>query len=945
MVSSKRSVKRHAPEKNNHIVVTGARVHNLKNISTTIPRDAMSVITGLSGSGKSSLAFDVIYAESNRRYMESLSTHARTLMGVMTKPDVDKIENLSPAIAIDQKSISRSVRSTVGTMTEIYDYLRILFATIGVPHCPETGRPLYRKSAQDIVQELTELSDGTCVTIFAPILEGATGARTAINAIRADGYARVRFNGKVMTTHDAHLLSEEDVAVNLEVLIDQFEQDEHDPDVERIADSVETAMKLSGGSVIVVVDKEEQRYSRDYYCKESGFRMQEITPRHFSFNNPDGACPACDGIGTKNEIDPDRIIPNKKLSIAEGAIHMWSKTTLNEGRIDRNMQQLVDVAKKYHFSLTTPVHKLSKAQRAFILFGVPIYKNQSTQRDFQGVIPLLEKKYREAKSDHMRKELEKYMTKRVCPQCHGKRLAQQYLSVTVNNKSIDQYVDVSLPEFLVMIDDLETTKKISKNDRTLIAPLVKEMRTRTEALIDVGVGYLTIGRSSHTLSGGEAQRIRLAVQIKSDLTGVIYVLDEPTTGLHSRDTLRLIKTMKQLQEAGNTLIIVEHDGEVMRAADWIVDMGPGAGEEGGEVIFAGTYKKLLASGVETGQYLAGKKHVSNKKTFRKGNGKKITIKGATEHNLKEITVGFPLGLFTVVCGVSGSGKSTLVNGILAPELARTFHRAQKESGAHKSITGMKNVNKVVMIDQTPIGRTPRSNAATYTGVFGHIRELFAQTDLAREKGYSSATFSFNMRGGRCEVCQGDGMTKVEMHLLPDMYVSCESCKGTRYNEKTLSVLYNGANIADVLDMSVSYAHTFFKNHRLIAEKLQTMEDVGLGYLRLGQNATHLSGGEAQRIKLATELARKQTGKTLYILDEPTTGLHFKDTQRLLQVLDALVEKGNSVIVVEHNVDVINHADWVIELGPDGGEEGGYVLFEGTPQKLKKNKKSPTAKFL
>ncbi len=931
------------------IEVTGARVHNLKNVSVNIPRDTMSVITGLSGSGKSSLAFDVIYAESNRRYMESLSVHARMLTGGMTKPDVDKIANLSPAIAIDQKSISRSSRSTVGTMTEIYDYLRIFFATVGVPHCPETGRPLHRKSARDIVEELTGLSDGEPIWIYAP-LEGS--AQTPVELLRrtvTDGFARVRFGGKVMPVSEAQLIASESVYVPIEIVVDHLIFDASDPDPERLSDSVETAMKISGGAVIVVTGKgksvREDRYSCEYFCQESGFRLGEVTPRHFSFNNPDGACDECDGIGEKNEIDPELIVPNPSLSLIEGAIHVWSKAVGSEGKVTQNMQMLMDLAARYKFSMDVPIEKLSKIHRALIYYGAPAEKRGDKNfKAFPGVIALLEKKYREARSDHMRNEIEKYMSKRVCPGCDGKRLTKAYLCVLIGDKSIDDFVNIPLDRLEnALKENIETSLTVKK--KTVIAPLLHEIFTRCQALNDVGVGYLTLGRSSSSISGGEAQRIRLAVQIKSDLTGLIYVLDEPTTGLHVRDTRKLITTMESLRDAGNTLIVVEHDGDVMRASSWIVDMGPGAGEEGGEVIFAGDYRALIKSKTQTADFLSGRVLVSDKSTYRKGSGKKITIKGAQSHNLKNIDVTFPLGTFTAVCGVSGSGKSTLISDILAPELARTFHRSRRMPGKHKKITGVNHINKVVLIDQAPIGRTPRSNAATYTGVFAHIRDLFAQTDLAQDRKYGPSQFSFNMRGGRCEVCQGDGMRKVEMHLLPDAYVECEACGGTRYNQKTLSVTYNGAHIADVLDMSVAYALQFFKGQRLITEKLQTMADVGLGYLRLGQSATNLSGGEAQRIKLATELARKQTGKTLYILDEPTAGLHFKDTQRLLGVLDALIEKGNSVIVVEHNLDVIRHADHVVELGPVGGAEGGHLIFSGSPKELAKNKKSPTGEYL
>lgn len=945
MISSK-DISSKKPIERKYIKVVGAKVHNLKNISIDIPRDAMCVITGLSGSGKSSLAYDVIYRESNRRYMESLSSHARALIGVITKPDVEKIENLSPAIAIDQKSAGKNIRSTVGTMTEIYDYLRVLFATVGIPHCPETGQALFKKSTNDIINEILKQKNDTLITIFAPILSNENSAKDAIHKIVIDGYARVRLNGEIMTSAQAEKEVNSARKVDLEILIDQFEFDINEPDEERVIDSVETAMKLGGGNIIIVVDNNESKHSKDYFCKESGFTLGEISPRNFSFNSPHGACVGCDGIGIKKEINPDLIIPNKNLAIGEGAIHMWSKTPIGEGRIDKNMQALLDLSAENNFSIHVPVKKMNKKHLGYIFYGKAGKGVElENKKDFRGVIPILEKKYLETKSEHMRSDLEKYMTEQICPNCKGKRLNPIFLNITVNNNSIDYYSTLTLSDFSVELDELKSSNSITETQKEMIVSIIREIENRVKSLIDVGVGYLSLNRSSNTISGGEAQRIRLAAQIKSELTGVIYVLDEPTAGLHSKDTIKLVNTMKTLKESGNTLIVVEHDGEVMKSSDWIVDMGRGAGEEGGEIVFSGTYKKMLISNSETGKYLSGKKEVSNKKSYRKSNGKSITVKGATENNLKNIDVKFPLGVLIAVCGVSGSGKSTLVNGILAPVLAKKFHRAKKEPGAHKKIVGISNVNKIININQSPIGRTPRSNAATYTGMFNYIRELFAETEIAIEKKYTAARFSFNMRGGRCEECQGDGVTKVEMHLLPPVYVKCETCNGSRYNKKTLAVTYKGENIAEILDMSVSYALKFFSGHRIIVEKLQTMENVGLGYLRLGQNATTLSGGEAQRIKLATELARKHTGKTLYILDEPTVGLHFKDIERLLNILDALVKKGNTVIVVEHNTNVIKHADWVIELGEEGGKNGGKLIFEGTPRQLSKYKKSPTATFL
>lgn len=945
MVAKKRSRKKLSSRKcgnnTNNIHIYNARVNNLKNVSVDIPRDELTVVTGLSGSGKSSLAFDVIYAESNRRFMESLSTHARSLMGVMNKPDVDRIENISPAIAIDQKSVGKSVRSTVGTMTEIYDYLRILFATVGVPHCPHTKRPLKQKSTRDIVTKIIRFPEETQITILAP-LEGKkeTNSKT-LKYISQSGYARVRFNGKIMPVADAMLIVSDDVSVRIDVVVDRFVHMADSLDRECLMDSVETAMKLAGGLCIVVCGDKEEELSQDFYCKESGFILPEITPRCFSFNNPDGACPDCDGIGIKNEINPSLLIPNNELSIEEGAIHIWSKSGGKNTALSKHRTSLDKIAKRYKFSLTQPVKNISKSNLAIIFYGT----SKDSDIDFKGIVHDLEERYKSTKSEYMRKELEKYMVEKKCSLCEGKRLKKEYLSVTVNNLSIDKYTDVPLGDFVELITGVLDMNGLKTKEKIAVKNLIDEMVSRAQALCDVGVEYLTLSRSSNTISGGEAQRIRLAVQIKSDLTGVIYVLDEPTTGLHSRDTIRLVNAMKKLQKAKNTLIVVEHDADLMKEADWIVDMGPGAGEEGGELIFSGTLPQMMKSNTKTAQYVSGKLSVTNKKKKREGNGKKISVKGATENNLQNISVDFPLGTFMTVCGVSGSGKSTLVHNILSRALAKKFHRSNVEPGVHKRVTGLQNINKVIMIDQNPIGRTPRSNTATYTGVFSHVRDLFAATEMAQERDFDASHFSFNMRGGRCESCRGEGSVKVEMHLLPDVYVPCESCGGSRYSSKILDVEYNGVTIADVLDMSVDYAYEFFKSQDLIAAKLRVMQDVGLGYIRLGQSATNLSGGEAQRVKLATELARRSTGKTLYILDEPTAGLHFDDVKKLLTMLDALVDKGNTVLVVEHNSDVINHADWVVELGPEGGALGGKVIFEGNPKDLKKNKKSPTAKFL
>ncbi|MCK4635959.1 MAG: excinuclease ABC subunit UvrA, partial [Candidatus Moranbacteria bacterium] len=892
--------------------------------------------------------FDVVYAESNRRFMESLSSYARALIGVATKPDVKKIENLSPAIAIDQKSVGRSVRSTVGTMTEIYDYLRILFSIAGTPHCPETGIPLSRKSPMDVVNEILQTKVNEKIIILAPCFSKDKKNSEILNLISKKGFARVRYDGKIMFLSQAQLIVDDNVNVDIEAVVDKFIFSGDDEDREYIFDSVDTAMKVSSGSCIIIYEKKqvEKLYSREFYCRESDFHFPELGSQNFSFNHPEGACDTCDGIGKQKKFDPELLVPNNKLSILEGAIHCWTKFNHQSNSNHDKIVLLKSLGRKYKFSVNQPINKFSKKQLKVIFYGTEdLITVQGEKKNFRGVISDLEKKYSNTKSDHMRMDLEKYMNKHTCSTCEGKKLKREYLSVLIDKKSIDDYVQMSLDDFnneIIKLNNLDWSNATKKD---AVGQLVDEMSMRSQILCNVGLGYLSLSRTSNTLSGGEAQRIRLSVQIKSDLTGVIYVLDEPTIGLHSRDTFKLIKTMKKLQQAGNTLLVVEHDADVIKSADHIIDMGEGAGELGGNLIFDGDFKKLKNSNTLTSQYIRGKKKVYNKKKSRKGNGKFISINGATENNLKNISIKFPLESFNVVVGVSGSGKSTLVNNILARALSKHFYRAKANSGAHKSITGLANLKKVINITQAPIGKTPRSNAATYTGIFSHIRELFAEIGQAQEHGYTARHFSFNMKGGRCEVCHGDGVTKVEMHLLPDVYVECETCKGSRYSSKILDIEYCGENISNVLNMSVGYALEFFKNQPLIADKLQIMKDVGLDYLKLGQSATNLSGGEAQRIKLATELARKSVGQTLYILDEPTVGLHFEDTRKLLHVLERLVDKGNTVLVVEHNLDVIRQADWVIELGPDGGDGGGEIVFEGTPDKLKKCKKSLTAKFL
>lgn len=926
------------------IEVRGARVNNLKNIDVDIPRDSLVVITGLSGSGKSSLAFDTLFAEANRRYVESLSSYARTFLDGFDKPDVDAIRNLSPAISIDQKSVSRSPRSTVGTMTEVYDYLRILYAKMGVPHCPTCGKALSRKGARDILDEILALPDGMAVVFLAQSAQfvGKT-EREALHIVNGWGYVRVRFRGEVVSLAQALEQASAEDGSSIGVVIDRLVLSRTRPDKERILDDIQTAFRVGQGTFTLCLNGlgEEHIYNEEYRCEECGIHLPEFTPSHFSFNSPEGACEKCSGLGVTLEFDPTLVIPNKGLSLAEGAIRPWSK--MNSDRhmgSNSPMQSLRECAKRERFSLDTPLKKLSAKHFAVILYGE---KSEEKGR-FLGVLALLDQKYRDTKSEHLRTEIEAYMLTKTCPLCAGKRLKQTSLAVYVNDQSIDDIVGQSVENFLSGIKAFRETLG-KTGERGVIEPLFREMETRLRAVEKVGLGYLELSRSADTLSGGEAQRIRLSVQMKSGLSGIIYVLDEPSVGLHSRDTERLINALEDLRTANNSLVVVEHDVAIMKRADYIIDMGPGAGVEGGEVIFAGTPDKLIKSKLLTGQYLSGKRQVSTKEKKRKLSKESITIVGATEHNLKNVDVSIPLGMLVAVSGVSGSGKSSLVHDILSRALSQYFYHAKAIPGAHKKIEGLSNIDKVIAVTQDPIGRTPRSNAATYTGVFTLIRDLFAGTAEAEREKYSASHFSFNMRGGRCETCQGGGLKKIEMYLLPDVYIPCEVCQGTRYNQKTLSIEYRGKNIAHVLQMTVTEARRFFLDQPMIEEKLRVLEEVGLGYLVLGQSATNLSGGEAQRIKLATELARKSTGKTLYILDEPTIGLHFEDVRRLLEVLEALVDKGNSVLVVEHNIDVIASADWVLELGPDGGAKGGELIFAGPPEKLKSCKRSFTAKYL
>lgn len=925
------------------IEIRGARVNNLKNIDVDIPRDALVVITGLSGSGKSSLAFDTLFAEANRRYVESLSSYARNFLDGFDKPDVDAIRNLSPAISIDQKSVSRSPRSTVGTMTEVYDYLRILYAKLGVPHCPTCDKVLSRKGVREILDEILALPDGIAIIFLAesPQLSGKT-EKEGLMLINTWGYVRVRFRGEIVSIAEAQNQASPVAESPLGVVVDRLVCSQTRPDKERILDDIQTAFRVGQGTFTLRLNGmgEEHVYNEEYRCETCDVHLPEFTPSHFSFNNPEGACEKCAGLGVTLEFDPLLVIPNKNLSIAEGAIRPWSKMSSDRQTGSGPMQLLRECAKRERFSLDIPLKKLSAKHFDCILYG----EKNKKEGYFPGVIALLEQKYHDTKSDHLRVEIEAYMMSKLCPRCLGKRLKQSSLSVKLGTTSIDDLVRLSTENFLLALKPLHKLL-LASGEKSMIDPLFREIQTRLSAVEKVGLGYLELCRGADTLSGGEAQRIRLSVQMKSGLSGIIYVLDEPSVGLHSRDTERLIDALEDLRGANNSLVVVEHDVTIMKRADYIIDMGPGAGVEGGEVIFAGTPDKLLKSKLLTGQYLSGKRKVSDKKARRKMTKACIEIIGASEHNLRNVDVSIPLGVLVAVSGVSGSGKSSLVHDILSRALSKHFYHAKAIPGMHKKIEGLHNIDKVITVTQDAIGRTPRSNAATYTGVFSLIRDLFAGTGEAEREKYSASHFSFNMRGGRCEACQGGGLKKIEMYLLPDVYVPCEVCQGTRYNAKTLAIEYRGENIADVLRMTVTEARHFFSDQPMIEEKLRVLEEVGLGYLVLGQSATNLSGGEAQRIKLATELARKSTGKTLYILDEPTIGLHFEDVRRLLDVLEALVDKGNTVLVVEHNIDVISSADWVLELGPEGGEKGGELVFAGTPEKLKLCKKSFTSKYL
>jgi len=928
------------------IIVRGAREHNLKNIDLEIPRNKLVVITGISGSGKSSLAFDTLYAEGQRRYVESLSAYARQFLGLMQKPDVDLIEGLSPAISIDQKARSHNPRSTVGTVTEIHDYLRLLFARIGKPHCPQCGRPIERQTAQQIVDQIMALPEGTAVQIMAPVVRGRKGEyKQLFEDLKKEGFVRVRVDGVLRTLFEDIEL-DKNKRHDIEIVLDRIKVEAKKRG--RIADSVETALKWGQGLVIVeIVGEGEKLFSEHFACPVCGVSLPEIEPRLFSFNSPFGACPACDGLGMRMVVDPELVIDPRK-SIREGGILPWANSR------SRWLSALLEgVCRAYRIDPDVPLGRLPKEKLDIILYGtrgelVPfVYtttygKTRTYYRPFEGVIPYLEAAYREAMSDEAREEIEQYMSALPCPECKGARLRPEALAVTVGGKNIWEVTKLTVREALEFFENL----KLTEREEMIAHQILKEIKNRLQFMADVGLDYLTLDRPANTLAGGEAQRIRLATQIGSQLTGVLYVLDEPSVGLHPRDNARLIATLKRLRDLGNTVIVVEHDEATMRAADWIVDLGPGAGIHGGYVVATGTPEEIARNPKSlTGQYLAGIRRIPIPAKRREPKDKWLVVRGAREHNLKGIDVRFPVGLFICVTGVSGSGKSTLVEEILYRGLSWKLGYSAGKPGAHEDIEGWEYFDRVLLVDQSPIGRTPRSNPATYTKAFDPIREVFAATPEARMRGYTPGRFSFNVRGGRCEACQGQGKVKIEMHFLPDVYVPCDVCKGTRYNKETLSVRYKGKNIAEVLDMTVEEALAFFSAIPPIREKLQTLYDVGLGYIKLGQPATELSGGEAQRIKLARELSKRQTGRTLYLLDEPTTGLHPEDVRKLLSVLHRLVDAGNTVVVIEHNLDVIKTADWIIDLGPEGGERGGEIIAEGPPEKIAENPRSYTGQFL
>ena len=932
----------------NEIVIRGAREHNLKNVSLTLPRDKMIVFTGLSGSGKSSLAFDTIYAEGQRRYVESLSSYARQFLGQMEKPDVELIEGLSPAISIDQKSTSNNPRSTVGTVTEIHDYLRLLYARIGIPHCPKCGRVIERQTVDQVVEQIMALGEGARVQIIAPAVRGRKGEHAKLLAqIQKDGYVRVKVDGTVYDIADVPVLDKK-LKHTIDVIVDRIIVRKGSEG--RLADSLETAFSFGAGLAKVEHNGEEQLFSENYACPECGISIEELTPRMFSFNNPYGACPTCSGLGSLMKIDPALIVPNEELSLKKGAINATGWQSSNASSIAG--MYLAALGEKYGFSLDTPFKELSAEAKKVILYGtgserihVEYHKEfgeGSYDSPFEGVIPNLERRYRETQSDFMKREIEEYMANIPCPDCNGKRLKKESLSVTVGGMNIAEISDMTVRHAREKLGSL----KLTQTEELIARQILKEIDSRLGFLISVGLDYLTLSRMAGTLSGGEAQRIRLATQIGSSLVGVLYILDEPSIGLHQRDNARLIDTLKGMRDLGNTLIVVEHDEETMLNADYIVDIGPGPGEHGGEVVFAGTPEEILKDENSiTGKYLSGREYIPIPKHRRPVGESWLSIRGARANNLKNVNADIPIGVFTCVTGVSGSGKSSLVNEVMKKALLRDLNRARTKPGEHDAILGIEKLDKIIDIDQSPIGRTPRSNPATYTGLFDLVRDVFAQTPDAKMRGYTNGRFSFNVKGGRCEACHGDGILKIEMHFLPDIYVPCEVCGGKRYNRETLEVRYKGKTIADVLDMTVEEALHFFAPLPKLAKKLQTLYDVGLGYIRLGQPSTTLSGGEAQRVKLATELARKDTGRTIYVLDEPTTGLHTDDVKRLLSILQRLCNGGSTVVVIEHNLDVIKAADYIIDLGPEGGDMGGTIVCCGTPEQVAENRKSYTGKYL
>ncbi len=933
-----------------HIFVKGARENNLKNIDVNIPRDKLVVLTGLSGSGKSSLAFDTIYAEGQRRYVESLSSYARMFLGQMEKPDVDYIDGLSPAISIDQKTTSKNPRSTVGTVTEIYDYLRLLWARVGTPHCPKCGKEIQQQTIDQIIDQVMTLPEATRIQVLAPVIRARKGEyQKLFEDARKSGYVRVRVDGSIYDLTE-EIKPDKNRKHNIEVVVDRLVIKE---DVaRRLTDSVETASNLAGGLVIINVVGEDRDilFSQNYACEDCGISIEELTPRMFSFNNPYGACPTCTGLGFQQKVDPDLIIPNKKLSILEGAITASGWNNIKSDSISRMYFEAL--SKKYGFKLNTPVEDLPPEVLDVILYGTRgeklklTYERSNGQgtlyQAFEGVVNNLERRYRETQSDGMRRELEDCMSECPCPDCGGRRLKKEALAVTVGGISIDAFCRMPVTQALSFVEALE----LSPQKMLIAERILKEIKDRLGFLQSVGLQYLTLSRAAATLSGGESQRIRLATQIGSSLMGVLYILDEPSIGLHQRDNDMLLATMKRLRDLGNTLLVVEHDEDTMRAADYIVDIGPGAGVHGGQVVAQGTAEEVMATpGSITGDYLSGRKRIPVPAQRRKGSGSWLTIRGAAENNLDRIDVSIPLGTFTCVTGVSGSGKSSLVNEILYKRLACDLNHAKCRAGKHDGLEGVEFLDKIINIDQSPIGRTPRSNPATYTGLFNDIRDLFASTPDAKSRGYNSGRFSFNVRGGRCEACQGDGLLKIEMHFLPDIYVPCEVCKGKRYNRETLEVKYKGKNIFEVLDMTVEEALPFFEHLPKLYNKLQTLYEVGLSYVKLGQPSTTLSGGEAQRVKLATELSKRSTGSTIYVLDEPTTGLHTADVHKLIEVLQKLVELGNTVVVIEHNLDVIKTADHVIDLGPEGGDGGGHIVCTGTPEEVAACPASYTGQYL